>query len=109
MTDEHLCKDCKTPEECKKKRIHVTQTGINSFSAIINSALFIAIILLLFQTREELVELRTTIVERYVKQEQLIEDVDEIKSFMHEQDKRMNSIERDVDILKSEQQRDRNG
>lgn len=82
----------------------MTQVGVSSLSAIINSALFISIILLLFQTREELVELRTTIVERYVKQEQLIEDVEDIKGFLYEQDKRITDIERDIEELQEEKE-----
>jgi hypothetical protein len=80
---------------------HITHETVTGFSAVVNSALFLAIITLLFQTREELVELRTTIVERYVVQEQIIADIKEIEEDVEDHERRIFVIEKDFDRFRS--------
>lgn len=88
------------PKIVKHGLFHITHETITGFSAVVNSALFLAIITLLFQTREELVELRTTIVERYVVQEQVISDIKAIEGNIQDHERRIYVIENDLDRIR---------
>lgn len=69
---------------------------------MLNSALFIVIIGMLFQTREEFVELRTTLITKFERQEEIMEDVDALERENDILIEKMFELQREIDGVKYE-------
>ena len=69
---------------------------------MLNSALFIVIIGMLFQTREEFVELKTTLITKFERQEEIMADVDALERADDLLIEKMFELQREVDRVQFE-------